>query len=122
MISRQSSITALRLTLGAVVLIESVLFLMHESGRSPAHGDIPIVVRVVLGGAEVLGAILFLVPPAAVLGGWLLLAVFCAAILLHLLHGQWEVGALIVYAAAVLAVISNRDLSGSLIREQHDER
>jgi len=39
---------------------------------------------------------------------------------LHLLHGQYDVGALLVYVAAVWASIANRD--SGMPEEAHDRR
>jgi hypothetical protein len=40
-------------------------------------------------------------------GAWLLLAVFAGAVALHIVHGQFEVGGLLVYAAAVVAILAH---------------
>jgi len=53
---------------------------------------------------RIVGAVLLLMPPTVVRGAWLLLAVFVMAILLHLLHGLYGVGHLVVYAAAAFAI------------------
>ena len=44
------------------------------------------------------------VPGTVVRGAWLLLAVFVMAILLHLLHGLYGIGNLVIYAAAAFAI------------------
>ncbi len=64
----------------------------------------PAFVRMVLGVGEILGSILLLIPATVVRGAWLLLAVFVMAILLHLLHGLYGIGNLVVYAAAAFAI------------------
>ena len=61
-------------------------------------------VRLVIGFGEIAGALLLLIPGTVVRGAWLLLAVFVMAILLHLLHGMYGVGYLVVYAAAAFAI------------------
>jgi hypothetical protein len=100
---------ALRLALGIVILIEAVMFVMpgaaHEFGRTHMPGF----VRLVLGFGEIAGAILLLIPATVVRGAWLLLAVFVMAILLHLLHGLYGIGNLVVYAAAAFAIAVGRD-------------
>ncbi len=58
----------------------------------------------VLGFGEILGSILLLIPQTAIRGAWLLLAVFIMAILLHLLHGMYGIGNLVIYAAAAFAL------------------
>jgi uncharacterized membrane protein YphA (DoxX/SURF4 family) len=100
---------ALRLALGIVILIEAVMFVMpgaaHEFGRTHMPGF----VRLVLGFGEIAGAILLLIPATVVRGAWLLLAVFVMAILLHLLHGLYGIGNLVVYAAAAFAIAVGRN-------------
>jgi hypothetical protein len=58
----------------------------------------------VLGVGEVAGCILLLIPRTAVRGAWLLLAVFVLAILIHLMHGLYGIGNLVIYAAAAFAL------------------
>jgi hypothetical protein len=43
----------------------------------------------VLGGAEILAAMLFLIPPTMTVGGYSLLVIFALATLIHLLHGDY---------------------------------
>ena len=62
----------------------------------------------ILGGAEIIAAILFLIPPTRTIGGRALLAIFVAAALIHILHGQPDVGNLLIYGAAVYAVLAAR--------------
>jgi hypothetical protein len=50
------------------------------------------------------GSILLLIPRTTVRGAWLLVAVFIIAILIHLLHGAYGIGNLVIYAAAAFAV------------------
>ncbi len=69
----------------------------------------PDAIRLILGWSEVVAAILFLVPFTTVVGAWLVLTVFAGAILLHVAHGQYEVGGLLVYSAAVFVVLAFRD-------------
>src|ERR1039458_9411332 len=45
-----------------------------------------------------------LIPQTAIRGAWLLVAVFVMAILLHLLHGMYGIGNLVIYAAAAFAI------------------
>jgi hypothetical protein len=95
---------ALRLALGIVVLIQAVLFVMPGAAHEFARTHMPGFVRLVLGFGEIAGALLLLIPGTVVRGAWLLLAVFVMAILLHLLHGLYGVGYLVVYAAAAFAI------------------
>ena len=95
---------ALRLALGIVILIQAVLFVMPGAAHEFARTHMPGFVRLVLGIGEIVGALLLLIPGTVVRGAWLLLAVFVMAILLHLLHGLYGVGNLVVYAAAAFAI------------------
>jgi len=95
---------ALRLALGIVILIQAVLFVMPGAAHEFARTHMPGFVRMVLGIGEIAGALLLLIPGTVVRGAWLLLAVFVMAILLHLLHGLYGVGNLVVYAAAAFAL------------------
>jgi hypothetical protein len=58
----------------------------------------------ILGFGEILGSILLLIPQTAIRGAWLLMAVFIMAILLHLLHGMYGIGNLVIYTAAAFAI------------------
>ena len=103
----RSALVALHWSVGLVVLIESALFVFSASrAHDFAKSGLPQLIRPVLGGAELIAAILFLVPPSRMIGGYALLVIFAVAALIHILHGQLDVGGLVVYAAAVYAVIA----------------
>src|SRR5580658_4300935 len=92
------SIPVLRWTVGLVVLLASVRFVLSDSAAHfLATAGLPAWIRPVLGGVEILAVVLFLLPFTALIGGYLLLAVFACAVLLHVLHGQYDVGSLLVY-------------------------
>jgi type II secretory pathway component PulF len=97
-------LTVLQWALGIVILIEAVFFVMPSAAHDFARTHMPGFVRMVLGFGEILGSILLLIPQTAVRGAWLLLAVFIMAILLHLLHGMYGIGNLVIYAAAAFAL------------------
>ncbi|MGB8473862.1 MAG: DoxX family protein [Candidatus Acidiferrum sp.] len=100
----RASLPLLRWTLGLAVILESVRFVFSKSAAHfLSHAGLPSWIQPTLGGAETLAAILFLVPFTSRTGGYALLFIFGLAALVHLLHGQWGVEGLIVYAAAVLA-------------------
>ena len=102
------SIPLLRSTLGLVIVVESFEFVFSNSAAHfLAKAGLPFWIRPVLGGAEIIAAILFLVPFTAAIGSYLLLVVFGLAALLHILHGQYEVGGLLVYAVAVLVCVAH---------------
>ena len=69
---------------------------------------LPNFIRIALACIEIAAALLFLIPRATVAGGWLLLGVLAAAIVLHLLHGWYDVGALLVYSAATWDVMAGQ--------------
>jgi len=97
-------LTVLQWSLGIVILIEAVMFVMPGAAHDFARTHMPSFVRMVLGIGEILGSVLLLIPQTAIRGAWLLLAVFVMAILLHLLHGMYNVGNLVIYAAAAFAI------------------
>jgi hypothetical protein len=98
------ALTGLQWTLGVVILIESVLFLLPSAGRDFARTHMPNFVRLILGFGEIAGSVLLLIPRTAIRGGWVLVAVFALAIVIHLLHGMYNIGSLTIYAAAAWAI------------------
>jgi hypothetical protein len=99
------ALTGLQWTLGIVILTESVLFLLPSAGRDfAARTHMPNFVRLFLGLGEAAGSVLFLIPRTAIRGAWVLVAVFVLAIVIHLLHGLYNVGDLAIYTAAAWAV------------------
>ena len=103
------SIPLLRWTLGFVVILESCRFIFSGSAAHfLAKAGLPWWIRPVLGGAEIVAAILFLVPVTSLKGAYALLVVFGMAALVHLLHGQFGVEGLVLYAVAVLVCITYR--------------
>jgi hypothetical protein len=98
-------LTGLQWALAIVILIEAGIFLLtpdarHEFGRT----HLPRILRLFLGWGEIVGAILLLIPRTAVRGAWLLLIVFVVAILVHVVHGMPNVGALVIYSAVAWAL------------------
>lgn len=101
----KNAICILYWSAGLVVLIESCLFVFSASrAHAFAKSGMPQLIRPVLGGAEIIASLLFLIPPARTIGGYALLLIFSAAALIHILHGQTDIGGLVVYAAAVYTV------------------
>jgi uncharacterized membrane protein (Fun14 family) len=98
----QIALTGLQWTLGLVILIEAILFVMPVGARSFARTHMPNIVRQVLGSGEIIGCILMLIPRTAIRGAWILVAVFVLAIVVHVLHGMFEVGNLAIYTAAAV--------------------
>ncbi len=102
------SLPLLRWTLGLVVMLQSFEFVFSTSAAHfLAKAGLPAWLRPVLGGAEIIAAVLFLVPFTATIGGYLLLVIFGLAALLHILHGQYRVEGLLVYAVAVLVSMAH---------------
>jgi hypothetical protein len=64
----------------------------------------PDILRQILGWGEIAGALLLLIPRTVVRGGWLLIVVFALAVIVHLLHGMYNVGNLVIYAAVAWVV------------------
>ena len=98
----------LKYSLGIVILIEAVLFVLPSAAHDFARTHMPGLIRMVLGWGEIAGCILLLIPKTATQGAWFLFAVFVFAILIHLMHGQFNVGNVVVYAAAALAIALGR--------------
>lgn len=101
-------LTALQWTLGVVILVEAVLFLRPSAAHDFARIHMPGFVRLVLGCGEILGCVLLLIPQTAVRGAWLLLGVFTMAIVVHLLHGMYGVGNLVIFAGAAFAIATGK--------------
>jgi len=100
----KTGLSVLRWALGVVILIEAVRFVLPSAAHDFARTHMPAFVRMLLGLGEIAGCVLILIPQTAVRGAWLLLAVFVMAILLHLLHGMYGIGNLVIYAAAAFAI------------------
>jgi len=97
--------TGLQYSLGLVLIYECSR-LLFGSGANHAH--IPHILVLAIAGVELLGAVLFIIPPTVKAGGRLLLITFVVAAVVHLLHGQPDVGFLVIYAMAVLTVTAER--------------
>ena len=97
-------LTVLQWTLGIVILIEAILFVLPGAAHDFARTHMPDFIRLILGFGEIIGCILLLIPKSTTRGAWLLLAVFVMAIVIHLMHGAYNVGNLAIYAAAAFAI------------------
>ncbi len=102
--SAKLGMCVLRWSLAIVILIQAVMFVLPSAAHEFSRTHMPGFVRLVLGCGEILGCVLLLIPGTIVRGAWLLLAVFVMAILLHLLHGLYGIGNLVIYAAAAFAI------------------
>jgi hypothetical protein len=102
--------TGLQWSIGLVLIYEcSRLVFSAGAAHSFEKTHLPQWLRLAIASVELLGAILFLIPPAVVTGGRLLLVTFGVAAVIHILHGQADVGYLIIYAMAVLTVMTGRN-------------
>lgn len=101
--------TGLQWSLGLVMIYEcSRLLFSSAATHALARAHLPHLVVQAIAAVELLGAILFLIPPTVLTGGRLLLVAIAAAAVVHLLHGQPDIGYLIIYAMAVLTVTTGR--------------
>ena len=109
---KATSVTFLRWSLGLVVLWESYQFAASTAAAHHLQGmGLPSWIAPALGGVEIVAALVFLVPRLRRVGGYSLLAIFAIAAALHILHGQFEIGPLVVYGAAVLVSMSGTESS-----------
>ena len=105
---RTSAIISLRWILGLVLLAESARFAFSSASAAAfAKTGLPEIVHLGLAWAEMIAAVIFLIPRTVIIGGWMLIVVLGFAIVAHLLHGWYDVGALLVYAAATWAVMTS---------------
>jgi hypothetical protein len=113
------AIPGLRWVLALVLLLESAHFAVSPAAASQlAVVGLPRWTAPALGGSEVVAALLFLVPAASVVGGYALLFIFLIAAGVHVLHGQFDVGHLIIYGMAVIVCITDGKNQASGV--QHD--
>ena len=103
---RLNSLTFLRWSVALAVLWESYRFAVSPASvHHVQRMGLPGWIAPTLGGLELVAAIVFLIPGMRRAGGYSLLAIFAIAALIHILHGQFEIGSLVVYSAAVLVSI-----------------
>jgi hypothetical protein len=102
------ALAGLQYTLGLVILIEAILFVMPSARHDFARTHMPDFLRLVLGWGEIVGAALLLIPQTAIRGAWMLIGIFVLAIVVHLLHGMFNVGNLAIYTAVASAVASSK--------------
>jgi len=99
--------TGLQWSLGLILAYESARLAFTSAYTSTrTHLPRPILIAIAL--IELAGAVLFLLPSTLRLGSYLLLTAFGVAALLHVLHGQPDVGYLVIYAMAVLTVTTQK--------------
>jgi uncharacterized membrane protein YphA (DoxX/SURF4 family) len=102
---RKWALTALRWSLGIIILIEAVLFLFSPISRHAFEStQLPGSLRLVLGWGEILASILLAIQGTVAIGGRLLMLIFAIAIVIHLLHGMPNVGSLVIYFTSAWVV------------------
>lgn len=107
---RDLAINVLRWTVGIVVLFESIHFTFSPSSvRHLSRMGLPGWIRFGLGGAEAVAALLFLFSASWTVGSYALLVIFAIAIVIHLLHGDFDIGGLAVYGMAVLVAMNHTE-------------
>jgi len=104
--TQRQAMRGLRWTLGGVVFAEAALVVFSVDAHAAHSPGVSVTVLTALALAEMLAAALFLMPPTMVIGGIALMVIFALAIVLHVVHGQANVGALLVYAAAAWTVVA----------------
>ena len=104
----KTALIGLQWTLGLVILIEAVLFVMPEARHDFARTHMPDILRLILGWGEIVGSVLLLIPKTVVRGSWILIGIFMLAIVLHVLHGMFNVGNLAIYTAAAWSVANGK--------------
>jgi uncharacterized membrane protein YphA (DoxX/SURF4 family) len=107
---KATPIALLRWSLGLVVLWDSYQF--ATSAASIHHLQrmgLPAWIAPLLGGIEIGATVIFLIPRLRRVGGYSLLFIFSIAAMLHILHGNFAIGPLVVYSAAVLACLPASD-------------
>src|SRR5260370_22170444 len=104
---RRRAVVGLQWVVGIVLMVESLRLAFDATAALHfARAGMPLWMRPVLAWTEVAAAILFLAPATTVLGGYLLLVTFFVAATLHVLHGEYDIGALLVYGMAGLVLIA----------------
>jgi hypothetical protein len=105
------AIRLLHWTVGLVVLLESCRTFLgaHAGLHTAGHSGTLASVRLVLSGAEIVAALLFLVPATLLIGGYALLVIFALAIAIHALHGDFGgLETLVLYGVAVYVSLADK--------------
>lgn len=118
--NRRTTLLGLQWVVGVVLIIESLRLAIDPlAGRHFARAGMPLWLRPALAWTEIAAAVLFLVPFTMMLGGYLLLVIFFLAALLHILHGEFDVGVLVVYGMAVLvSMVCRPDTRSEFINDR----
>ena len=109
--NHKTAVLCLRWILGLYLIYQAAQFAVAGNSPQFVRTGLPSWLPAVLGGGELFAAVLFLVPKGGLLGGYALLFALSAAVIVHVLHGQFEVGHLFVYASAVVVCITGPGLA-----------
>jgi uncharacterized membrane protein YhdT len=108
--ARKCSLTGLQWSLGLFLIYQcSVLLFAHAAAENFSKAHLPQWFRIGIAAVELLGALLFLLPPTMLVGGRILIGTFIVAAAVHLLHGQRDIFYLVIYGMAVLTVMTGHD-------------
>jgi len=103
----KTALLALQWAVGVVLFIEAALLARSKTEvHFQGHPGIHHWILLALACAEMLACIIFLIPRTMKQGATLLIIVLALAALFHVLHGSFEIGGLIIFAAAVSVVAS----------------
>jgi hypothetical protein len=95
-----------RVVLSVVILIESIINVIHSlHSQTVSHLG---AILPWFAGLEAIAAVMLLIPQTLKIGGWILLVIFAAAIIVH---GPVDEMALFVYAAGVMLLITHGSAS-----------
>lgn len=105
------AIRCLHWTVGLVILLEAsrTFHVAHSGSHDLGHAGALASARLLLSGAEIPAALLFLVPFTTLVGGYALLGIIALAIAIHSLHGDFAgLEILVLYGMAVFVTLAYR--------------
>jgi hypothetical protein len=102
--SSRFSLIFLRVVLGLVIGGYSAALVLRQFRSAHAHWHSHMFL---VGCAELLATILFLIPKTMRCGGIALIMIMVYAMIFHVLHREYDVSYLAIYIAGVLAVVCN---------------
>ena len=110
------SLTALRIVMSVMIVWLSIpTAFPGDPALAMHHPGLAGFMRI-LASVESVGALLLLVPALVRFGAWTLIAVFLVAITVHLLHGEYRVGALVIYLAATVVLLAARGAESPTVK------
>lgn len=101
------ALLCLQWTLGVALFIQAALFaLPRPETHLPGHAGVSHWILLVIAVAEMLACVLLVIPQTVRFGAKLLISVIAFAALIHILHGSFQIGPLLIYASATWVVFS----------------